>query len=113
MFRLEDGQPITLVDGSRGVVRGADGSLVVADVAEVGIENVLVHDSRNADPSIAFALSRLSDSVTLTDTPIGVFRDVPRASYDSAFHAQIEAAQAGGLGDLASMLAGNDTWDIA
>ena len=94
------------------MVRGADGSLEVADVAEVGIENVLVHDAHNADPSIAFALSRLSDSVTLADTPIGVFRDVPRTPYDTAFHAQIEAAKAGGRGDLASLLAGSDTWDI-
>jgi 2-oxoglutarate ferredoxin oxidoreductase subunit beta len=112
MFRLEDGQPITLVDGSRGVVRAANGSLEVADVAEVGIERVLVHDSHNPDPSVAFALSRLSDSVTLADTPIGIFRDVPRTPYDSAFHAQIESAQAGGRGDLASLLAGSDTWEI-
>jgi 2-oxoglutarate ferredoxin oxidoreductase subunit beta len=95
------------------VIRAANGSLEIADVAAVGIDRVLVHDSRNPDPAVAFALSHLSDSVTLADTPIGVFRDVPRASYDSAFHAQIERAQAGGRGDLAAMLAGNDTWEIA
>jgi 2-oxoglutarate ferredoxin oxidoreductase subunit beta len=112
-LRLVDGQPITLVDGSRGVVRGANGSLEIADVAEVGLDAVLVHDSHNPDPSIAFALSRLSDSLSLANTPIGVFRDVPRTSYDSAFHAQLDSAQASGRGDLATLLAGSDTWDIA
>ena len=50
--------------------------------------------------------------MTLANTPIGIFRDVPRPSYDSAFHAQLESAQAGGRGDLASLLAGSDTWEI-
>ena len=112
-LRLVDGQPITLVDGTRGVVRGTNGSLEIADVAEVGLDAVLVHDSHNPDPSIAFALSRLSDSLSLANTPIGVFRDVPRTSYDSAFHAQLDSAQAAGRGDLAALLAGSDTWDIA
>ncbi len=111
-FRLQHGEPITLVDGSRGVVRAANGSLEIADVAEVGLDSIVVHDSHNPDPSFAFALSRLSDAVTLADTPIGVFRDVPRRSYDSAFRAQMSLAQQGGRGDLAAMLAGSDTWTI-
>ncbi len=111
-FRLEHGKPITLVDGSRGVVRAANGSLEIADVAEVGIESVLVHDAHNDDSSVAFALSRLSDPMTLTNTPIGVFRDIDRPSYDRAFRAQLDTARAGGPGDLASLLAGSDTWEI-
>jgi len=112
-LRLVDGEPITLVDGSRGVVRGANGSLEIVDVGEVGLDAVLVHDSHNPDPSIAFALSRLSDSLSLANTPIGVFRDVPRVSYDSAFHAQLDSAQSAGRGDLGALLAGSDTWEIA
>ena len=111
-LRLEQGAPITLVDGSRGVVRAANGSLEIVDVAEVGIESILVHDSHNPDPSVAFALSRLSDSVTLANTPIGVFRDVPRESYDRAFTAQMDLAKSGGPGDLAALLSGSDTWVV-
>ncbi|MFC6237149.1 2-oxoacid:ferredoxin oxidoreductase subunit beta [Longivirga aurantiaca] len=112
-LRLEHGQPITLVDGTRGVIRNAEGSLEVADVAEVGLDAILVHDAHRPDPSTAFALSRLSDSMTLANTPIGVFRDVPRASYDSMFQAQLATAKAGGSADLGSLLAGSDTWEIA
>ena len=112
-LRLEHGQPITLVDGTRGVIRNAEGSLEIADVAEVGLDAILVHDAHRADPSTAFALSRLSDSMTLANTPIGVFRDVPRASYDSTFQAQLATAKAGGNADLGALLSGSDTWDIA
>jgi 2-oxoglutarate ferredoxin oxidoreductase subunit beta len=112
-FRLEHGKPITLVDGSRGVYRAADGSLQIGDVAEVGIDSILVHDSHSHDPSVAFALSRMSDPLTLANTPVGVFRDVARPSYDAMFAEQMATAQAGGAPDLAALLAGNDTWDIA
>ncbi len=112
-LRLEHGKPITLVDGTRGVIRNAEGSLEVADVAEVGLDAILVHDAHRPDPSTAFALSRLSDSMTLANTPIGVFRDVPRASYDSMFQAQLATAKAGGNADLGALLAGSDTWEIA
>jgi len=112
-FRLQHGEPITLVDGTRGVIRTADGSLEVADVATVGLDAILLHDAHNQDPSVAFALSRISDPMTLANTPIGVFRDVKRPSYDSTFQAQMALAQEGGRGDLASLLAGNDTWTIS
>jgi 2-oxoglutarate ferredoxin oxidoreductase subunit beta len=112
-LRLEHGKPITLVDGTRGVIRTADGSLEIADVTEVGLDAIVVHDAHRHDPSTAFALSRLSDSITLANTPIGVFRDVPRPSYDSAFQAQLAAAKAGGNADLGALLAGSDTWEIA
>ena len=111
-LRLEHGKPITLVDGTRGVVRMPDGQLQLVNVDDVGIDNVLVHDVSNPDPSVAFTLSRLSDPLTLANTPIGIFRDVPRKTYDSAFHDQVETAMSGGRGDLTTLLAGHDTWDI-
>ena len=94
------------------MIRQANGSLALADVAEVGLDAILVHDAHNADSSTAFALSRLSDPMTLANTPIGVFRDVARPSYDKAFQAQLAAAKEGGRGDLRALLAGSDTWEI-
>jgi len=71
-----------------------------------------VHDAARTDPSYAFALSRL-DSSDFSHTPIGVFRSVQRPSYDSLMAAQLEQAKAGGEGDLAKLLAGNDTWEVS
>ena len=74
---------------------------------------MLVHDAYDEDSSTAFALSRLSHPETLDNTPIGVFRDVRRPSYESAMSAQIETAIARrGMGELQSLLAGKDTWIV-
>ena len=74
--------------------------------------SLLVHDAHAADPSYAFALSRLDDT-GFTHLPIGVFRQVRRPSYDELMLAQIEAAREHqGAGDLAALLAGGDTWQV-
>ena len=38
--------------------------------------------------------------------------EVERGSYDDAMAAQIETARSTGDGDLAKLLAGNDTWEV-
>jgi len=113
-IRLEHGRPIRFgVDQEKGVARMPDGSIQVVTVADVGEDHVLVHDAHAADPGVAFALSRLSDPDTLQDTPVGIFRDVARASYDRLMRDQIEhARQTQGAGDLAALLHGNDTWVV-
>jgi 2-oxoglutarate/2-oxoacid ferredoxin oxidoreductase subunit beta len=114
-IRLEHGQPIRFgATGDKGVVRRADSTLAVADVAQVGAENLLVHDAHAHDPSTAFALSRLSHPETLADTPIGIFRDVDRPSYDRLMSDQLDKAVADkGAGDLAALITGNDTWSVS
>jgi 2-oxoglutarate ferredoxin oxidoreductase subunit beta len=72
-----------------------------------------VHDARQPDPSYAFALSRL-DRADFAHTPIGIFRQVERPSYDALMAEQIADARATeGDGDLAALIAGSDTWDIS
>ncbi|HTY71775.1 MAG TPA: 2-oxoacid:ferredoxin oxidoreductase subunit beta [Actinomycetes bacterium] len=114
-IRLEHGQPIRFgVDGRHGVIRAADATLQVVDVADVGEDALLVHDAHAADPSTAFGLAHLADVVSLQRTPIGVFREVYRPTYDSLMAAQIErATEETGPGDLQALLRGNDTWTIS
>ena len=94
-----------------GLVYGSYGSIESVLAASVPDSDLIVHDVTRDDPSYAFALSRL-DSYTFTHTPIGVFRSVERGSYDDAMAAQIDTARASGTGDLAKLLAGNDTWKV-
>lgn len=114
-IRLEHGQPITFgKDGQLGVVRGASGSLDVAEVAKVGTDALVTHDAHAENPELAFALSRLGDLTSNHHTPIGVFRDVDRPVYDTLMAEQLTADTAKrGSGDLAGLIAGNDTWTIA
>jgi 2-oxoglutarate ferredoxin oxidoreductase subunit beta len=113
VIRLEHGQPVRFgADQSRGLRFSSRGALEVVDVAEAGEESLLVHDAHAADPSYAFALSRLDDR-DFSHTPIGIFRQVPRSSYDELMAAQIDDAKARqGAGDLTALLAGGDTWQI-
>jgi 2-oxoglutarate/2-oxoacid ferredoxin oxidoreductase subunit beta len=111
-IRLEQGKPIRFgADGERGVVVGRDG-LRIVDVAEVGEDALLVHDVTRQDPSVAFALSRLAHTPT-GPTPIGLFRQVERPTYEGLMTEQLDHAVARrGRGDLSALIAGPDTWTV-
>src|SRR5215218_133003 len=67
----------------------------------------IVHDE--TDFATAFALSKVAFD-THGVVPLGVFRDVPRDSYDELVQAQLENAK--GTGDLATLVGSGDTWRI-
>jgi 2-oxoglutarate/2-oxoacid ferredoxin oxidoreductase subunit beta len=103
LIRLEHGQPVE-VDGE-----------------------TWIHDVNAPDPSAAFRLSRLDDG-TMRHVPIGIFRQVEQPTYDDLVREQIHTARGGDAAvepwtpaadramisedDLASLLAGADTWTI-
>jgi 2-oxoglutarate ferredoxin oxidoreductase subunit beta len=103
-------------DSSKGVMRDPKtGSLVDADVNEVGKDNIVVHDAHSEDSSYAYALSRLSTSDT-PYTPVGVFRSVEHPTYDDQLRGQVTAASAKAADrttELAGLLQGQDTWTVA
>ncbi len=114
---LQQGQPVVFgtPGAEKAVVRGADGGLQVVENGP-GVTPV-VHDAHAADPSGAFALSRLDDS-SMAHVPVGVFRSVDRPTYDDLVREQVVAATDGAGGratddDLAALLAGSDTWRIS
>ncbi len=112
LIKLEHGQPVRFAGDSRGLRFGPHGQLEAVEVASAGEDTLISHDAHRADPSYAFALSRL-DTSDFRHTPIGVFRQVEQPSYDQLMAEQIEAAQQrSGSGNLAALLAGNDTWEV-
>jgi 2-oxoglutarate ferredoxin oxidoreductase subunit beta len=119
LVRLENGQPVRFgVDGAEQVVvRSRTGAGVeVVPAQDAAGRDVIVHDPHAIDPSTAFALSRLDDP-SMAHVPIGIFRDVDRPSYDDVVRDQLASARdaAGGPptdDDLATLLAGNDTWTV-
>ncbi|MFP1627413.1 2-oxoacid:ferredoxin oxidoreductase subunit beta [Streptomyces sp. 5K101] len=115
VIRLEHGKPIRFgPELAKGVVRDErTGDLAVVQVTAENESRVLVHDAHNPSPTTAFALSRLADNDTLHHTPIGVLRSVERPVYDTLMADQLETAvEQNGKGDLAALLAGNDTWTV-
>ena len=73
----------------------------------------MVPPSRKVTVPVAAEGEVVAVKVTLERTPIGVFRDAPRATYDQQFRDQLAQAQEQRRTDLATMLGGSDTWEIA
>ena len=133
LIKLEHGEPVRFAGGARGLRFGPHGELEAVEVAAAegpgksdaaaegpgksdaaaDEDTLITHDAHRADPSYAFALSRL-DTADFRHTPVGVFRQVEQASYDQLMAEQIDAARSrSGPGDLAALLAGNDTWEVS
>jgi 2-oxoglutarate/2-oxoacid ferredoxin oxidoreductase subunit beta len=113
LIDLKHGEPIRFgAEGQHGVVLNARGETEVVDVADVGEDRLLVHDEHRDDPSLAFALSRLADTPTVP-TPVGVFRDVERPTYEGEVQRQLVGAQEQrGPGDLEALISSGATWEV-
>jgi len=111
-INLEPGRPIRFgADMENGVVLDGRGARVVA-VNDVGESAIHVHDPANADPSAAFALSRLSHG-PYGPTPVGVFRRVSQPTYDGMVQEQLVEAQAKkGPGELKELIRSSGTWTV-
>jgi len=102
----------TTAPSEKGVVQYPDGSLHVVDVAEAGEGSLLVHDAHHREPSLAFALSRLTWE-TDSAVPFGVFRALEQPVYDDLMSEQVETArEQRGEGDLETLLHSGDTWVV-
>jgi len=108
---LRQGEPITWgKDGEKALRQLPDGTIEECSSTDAG---VLVHDATHTEPSLAFALSRVTQG-THGGTPVGVFRNVTRPVYDDLMAEQLETAVAKrGAGDLAELLHSGETWVVS
>ena len=115
--QIRFGAPLESGLGSRALVRDkASGGVAIVDAADVDEAQILVHDAHHPDPSTAFAISRLTDSGYLNQSPIGIFRQVERSTYDDQARAQVSDAVTKATGTpvdrLTALISGGDTWTI-
>ena len=109
LIPLAQGEPIRFgPEGSKGVVLDPTKGAVVVDVADVGVDALLVHDESRGDPGIAFALSRLAPNPT-EPTPMGVFRAVERPVYGTANPVAVTPP---GREALSGLLHSGTTWTV-
>jgi 2-oxoglutarate ferredoxin oxidoreductase subunit beta len=108
---LRSGEPIRWgKDQEKALRQKSDGSIEVCAASDPG---GLIHDVAHESPSLAFALSRVTQE-THGGTPVGIFRDVQRPVYDELMAGQIaEATEKLGAGDLGALLHSGETWTIS
>ena len=74
-------------------------------------DDLLFHDEKSPEPSLAYLLSRMRHPEF--PEPIGVFRDVDRPKYDEQVNEQIRVArEEKGEGDLEKLFNSGDTWTV-
>jgi 2-oxoglutarate ferredoxin oxidoreductase subunit beta len=116
LLRMEHGKPLLFgKDNKKGIRFNAQtAELEVVTLGENGVteKDILVHDVKREDPTIAFMMANLSLKPGFP-TPIGVFRDVKRPTAEDLTWDMINAAKSKkGDVDVTKLLAGGDTWQI-
>jgi 2-oxoglutarate ferredoxin oxidoreductase subunit beta len=110
---LEHGKPLVFgKDGTKGIRLNAMTPEVV-DVGEgkVSKDDLLMHDEKSAEPSLAFLLSRMR--YPDFPEPLGVFRAVEQERYVNLVRSQNKAAtEKFGPGDLQKLVTGDETWTV-
>ena len=115
-LRMVEGKPLLFGKDSKKGIRfnPQTAELEVVTLGENGVteKDVLVHNPRREDPTIAFMLANLSAKPGFP-TPIGIFRNVEQPTCDELNWQQINAAkQKKGDVSLRKFLAGSDTWTV-
>lgn len=107
-IRLEHGKPIRFgKGGAKGLVM-ENGAPRIVNVAERGMDEILVHDEMNE--SLALTLSRLAPPEF--PVPLGIFRAVARAPYEDLVHGQIAEAKRMRPGTLRQALEAGESWVV-
>ena len=107
---LEHGKPMRFGKKMEKGIRLQGLKPEVVNVAKVGEENLLVHDEKATEPTLAYFLSRMGPPDF--PTPLGVFRAVDKPIYDQLLLEQVEEAQANTPADMNALYRQGQTWDV-
>jgi len=109
---LEHGKPLIFgKDRNKGIrLHGLDPEVVTLG-SGITIDDLLIHDEKAEEPSLAYLLSRMVHP----DFPecVGVFRCVERPTYDDLVNKQVTDVQrAKGPGKLEDLFTSDDVWVV-
>jgi 2-oxoglutarate ferredoxin oxidoreductase subunit beta len=111
---LEHGRPMVFgKNRDKGIRMKGTLPEVIQLGSETGLNenDCLVHDAHEKDPSVAFMLARME--FPAFPQPVGIFRDVERATYEDLMAHQIEeAVSRQGRGQLQKLIHSGDMWVV-
>lgn len=112
-LELEHGKPLIFgKERNKGIrLHGMDPEVVELGKG-ISEDDLLFHDEKAAEPSLAYLLSRMR--YPEFPEPIGVLRAVDAPRYEEMLNAQVtEAKKTRGEGDLDKLFNSGDTWTVA
>ena len=112
VLELVHGKPLIFgKDRDKGIrLNGMDPEVVELGKG-ISEDDLLFHDEKAPEPSLAYLLSRLRQPEF--PEPIGVFRAVDRPKYDVELNRQLDlAVESKGPGDLNKLYHSGDTWVV-
>jgi len=114
IIELEHGKPLIFgKNRDKGIrLNGLDPEVVELGKG-INEDDLLFHDEKAPEPSLAYLLSRLRQEDGFPE-PIGVFRAIDKPKYDVQLNEQIEDVRsAAGDGDLNKLFNSGDTWTVS
>ncbi len=110
---LEHGKPLIFGQNKdKGIRLNAHGRPEVVELSSgISEDDLLFHDEKAEDPSLAFLLAQMRHP--MFPEPLGVLRNVSRPVYDEEVRNQvINAKETLGEGDLEKLFNSGDTWVV-
>ena len=113
VVELEHGKPLIFgKNKDKGIRLNGTEPEVVELGKGIKEDDLLFHDEKSPQPTLAYLLSRMQ--YPAMPTPIGIFRDVDAPKYDVELTKQVEAAKAKkGDGDMNALFNSGETWTVA
>jgi 2-oxoglutarate/2-oxoacid ferredoxin oxidoreductase subunit beta len=111
-LELEHGKPLIF---GKNRDKGIRLNGMTPEVVELGKgiseDDLLFHDEKAAEPTLAYLLSRMSHPEF--PEPIGVFRDIDAPRYEEQLNLQVDAAKQRNKGDLKALFQSGETWTVS
>jgi 2-oxoglutarate ferredoxin oxidoreductase subunit beta len=112
LLELEHGRPLIFgKDRDKGIRLSGIRPEIVQLGCGIQERDLLHHDEKAADPTLAYMLSRMR--TPSFPEPIGVFRAVDAPRYEELLEQQIASAKVRGQGDLKALFNAGDTWTVS
>jgi 2-oxoglutarate ferredoxin oxidoreductase subunit beta len=115
VVELEHGKPLIFGKERNKGVKLNMGTLmpeVVTLGAGVSQDDLIFHDERAPEPTLAYMLSRMHHPAF--PVPIGVFRAVEKPTFDGELNRQVDAVlEKKGPGDLNALFTGGESWVVS
>jgi 2-oxoglutarate ferredoxin oxidoreductase subunit beta len=111
-LELEHGKPLIFgANRDKGIRLNGMNPEVVELGKGITEDDLLFHDEKATEPTLAYLLSRMSHPEF--PEPIGVFRDIDKPRYEEVLNAQVAAAQQRSGGDLKTLFSSGETWTVS